>query len=261
MAKPALLAGASAAALALWPLASAAVPIWATWTVDGATTASASLPDGRSATFTGFPFSGGTGGGGTTDPAVPGIPSGDRQPVLTIFPNDVAGSLVTPGDPYFSLDLGNWGIDAETSFGLEDIVDFATYRLELLDAAQNPLPLTGLQVSQFNIFFSTVASVSDYDVAFDPATGSLTAVEIHDSGSSLASRHSGLAIFSNLPASTRYIRLFIAGAEPFGRDGLRISLSASPVPEPASALLLAAAFTAAVRARGAPRRVVHKSLP
>jgi hypothetical protein len=139
MARHSFLLGALAAALAFAAAPAAGVPVWATWTVDNSTTATASLPDGRSATFTGFPFSGGSGGGGTVTPAVPGIPSGDRHPVATIFPNATPGLNAVPGDLYFSLDLSNWTTDADTLFGLEDVVDFGVYRLELLDAALTPV--------------------------------------------------------------------------------------------------------------------------
>jgi len=251
MAQLAVLRGACAAALALVPLAANAVPIWGTWTLDSATTSTASLPDGRSATLTGFPVSGGSGGGGTANPPVPGIPSGQRAPVTTFFTTATAGVNPNPGDLIFSLDLGNWGVDAETTFGLEDVVDFAFYRLELLDSSLNVLSLAGIQLSQHNLFY-TGGAIGDYDLSLDPTTGVITAVKVHDSGDPTAGRHSGLAIFGNLPGNTRYVRLYVAGTASFLREGLRLSLSASPVPEPASALLVAAALGSlgGLRARG-----------
>jgi hypothetical protein len=240
-------------AFATAPIASRAAPIYATWTLDNLTTATGSLPDGRSATFTGFPTAASAGGGGTVTPALPGIPSGDRPPTLTFFPTDVGGDP-NAGDLFFTLDLGLWGIDAETSFSLEDLVDTSLYRLELQDASFTPLTLAGVQLSQHNLFFSGGA-VSDYDLSLDPATGTITVVQVHDSGDPAAGRHSGLAVFSNLPANTRYVRLFVGLTGSSLRDGLRLTLSASaPLPEPSALALLAASLVGARYARGSAKR-------
>jgi hypothetical protein len=226
-----------------------AVPVWATWTIHDATTATASLPDGRSAAFTGFPFSAGAGGGDLLVPAVPGLPSGVRPPLLTIFPTATAGVDPNGGDLYFSLDLINWGVDAETMFSIEDALDRLLYRLELLDATLTPLSLAGVQLSQHNMFFAGI--VQDYDLSLDPVTGVISVVQVHDSGDPTAGRHSGMAVFSNLPASTRYVRLYVGGTGAQTRDGLRIGLSASaPVPEPSVMALLAAACVGIAYARG-----------
>jgi hypothetical protein len=163
------------------------------------------------------------------------------------------------GDLYFSLDLGNWGIDVETTFGIEDVGASNIYRLELLDATLTPLSLANVQLSQHNMFFiNNPIPIADYDLSLDPISGEITVVQVHDSGDPAATyRHSGLAIFSNLPASTRYVRLFVGGMGAQGREGLRITLSASaPVPEPSALSLLAAtcAGLAYARARGVGRR-------
>jgi hypothetical protein len=167
---------------------------------------------------------------------------------LTIFPTAAADVDPTGGDLYFSLDLGNWGIDADTAVSIEDVLDRLTYRLELLDATLTPLSLAGVQISQHNMFFA--GGVQDYDLSLDSVTGVISVVQVHDSGDPTAGRHSGLALFSNLPATTRYVRLFVGGTGTQTRDGLRISLSASPVPEPSAAALIAASLVGLACARG-----------
>jgi hypothetical protein len=240
-------------AVALWlaPALAHGTPIYGSWALVDATTATVSLPDGRSGTFTGFPTAASSGGGGTVVPAMPGLPSGTRPSTLTFFTSAAAGTDPNAGDMIFSLDLGSWGIDGDTTFSIEDILDRALYRLELLDTSLAALPLASVQLSQHNLFF-TGGAVSDYDLSLDAATGVITVVQVHDSGDPAAGRHSGMAIFSNLPASTRYVRLFVAGTGSTTRDGLRLTLSASSLPEPAGFGLLAAAFAALgySRARG-----------
>ncbi len=76
------------ATLALAATPALAVPVWATWTVDNATTATATIP-GHTATFT-FTGSPTTGGGESASPAVtpalPGIPSGNHPGRVVFFP-------------------------------------------------------------------------------------------------------------------------------------------------------------------------------
>ncbi len=138
----------------------------------------------------------------------------------------------------FSLDLANFGVDSQTAFGLEDVLDTAFYRLELLDAAMSPLSLAGLQLSHFNLDFGG-GTVTDYDLSLDAATGQIVAVRVHDSGTATTARHSGLTVFSSLPLTTRFVRLFVGGTSGFPRDGLRLSLAGTALPEPSLLILLA----------------------
>jgi len=231
--------GTLAGALALAPSLSSAVPIWATWSAPSSTTREATLPGGRTATFTGFPTSfSNTPTPGTVFGTVPGLASGVHPPSMTFFSADV-GAMSIPGDLIFELDLTGFAVDSETLFGLEDALDNATYRLELLDSSRNPLSLASLQLSQFNLDYSSVGGgIQDYDLSLDSTTGILVAVRVHDSGDPTAGRHSALAIFTGLPLATAYLRLYAAGSAPFLRDGLRLALGGSPVPEPSLALML-----------------------
>lgn len=232
-----------AAVLWLAPLASHAAPIWATWTVDSATTATASLPDGRTAAFTGrTQFASALGSYAVMSPPMPGIPSGENAPSLTLTAGPPGQSQINPGDLLLSLDLTSFPIDADTSLGLEDLRDINFYRIELLDASQTPLSLAGIQVSQFNMSFPASSTVADYDIALDAATGALDVIEVHDAGTGSTYTHSGLAILSNLPSNTRYIRFYNNGSSPQNVEGWRISLSAALLPEPTTALLLAASL-------------------
>jgi hypothetical protein len=253
-------AGAVLAAIVSAPLAGHAVPVWATWTLDSATTATASVPDGRNAAFTGHPtIVNALGFHYVATPAVPGIPSGANAPSLTFVTNQPHPTQIDPGDLIFSLDLGSFSVDAETAFGIEDVVDFAFYRLELLDASLSPLSLASVQVTQFNLAYTTSTAVADYDLVLDPITGALDVIETHDAGVGATYRHSGMALLTNLPLATRFIRLYSNAAEPHATEGLRISLGVSPVPEPApAAFLLAASLLALRRARGLRARRMHE---
>jgi len=253
MAKHSFIAGALFVVLAVAAPSAHATSVWATWTLDNATTATASLPDGRSATFTGNPtIVNALGFHYVASPAVPGIPSGANAPSLTFVTKQPHPTQINPGELIFSLDLASFSVDSETAFGIEDVVDFAFYRLELLDSSLNPLALASVQVSQFNLAYTTSSAVGDYDLVLDPATGALDVIEIHDAGVGATYRHCGLALLTNLPVATRYIRMYSNAAGPLNTEGVRISLGASAVPEPATgALLLLASLSPLVRhARG-----------
>jgi hypothetical protein len=241
-----------ATALAFAPLSAGATSIWTTWVVDSATAATASTPDGRTAAYTGHPV--GTNAAGSiynASPSVPGIPTGENPSYLGTVTGQPHPTLINPGDLIMTIDLANFGVDAETTFGLADMQDTAYYRLELLDAALAPLSLSGVQVTNYNLTYISGGLIADEDITLNTSTGALRLNFIHDAGGTY--RHSGLGLFTNLPLATRYIRLYSnAPGFQLGSEGIQIYLGGSAVPEPALATLLAAAALFAFR-RCAPR--------
>ena len=165
---------------------------------DSATQATASTPDGRSAAYTGHP-----------------------------------GDLVMP------LDLANFPVDAETTWGIADYQDLNWYRLELLDCSLTALSFAAVQVTNYNLTYVNPAGlVADYNVTLNTTTGAIRDNFIHDAVPAGSYRHSGLALFTNLPLNTRYIRLLSNSAAAQVTEGIQIYLGGSAVPEPATAWLV-----------------------
>ena len=243
-------ARALAAVLVLAPLSAGATSVWATWTLDSATAATANTPDGRSAAYTGHPVSTNAAGGiYDASPAIPGT-TGANPAYLGTVTGQPHPTFLNPGDLVMTIDLANFGVDAETTLGIADMQDTAYYRLELLDPALTPLSLTGVQLTNYNLTYTTGALIADEDITLNATSGALRLNFIHDAGGSY--RHSGLGLFTNLPLATRYIRLY---ANPPGfqlsTEGIQIYLGGSSVPEPALAALLAGAALLVLLRRGA----------
>jgi len=189
------------------------------------------------------------GGVYSASPSVPGIPSGVNPSFLGTVTGQPHPTFLNPGDLVMTIDLASFGVDSETTFGIADIQDTAYYRLELLDAALAPLSLSSVQVTNYNLTYANGGLIADEDITLNATSGALRLNFIHDAGGTY--RHSGLALFTNLPLATRYIRLT---ANPPGfqlaTEGIQICLGGSAVPEPAAgALLLAAALELVRRVR------------
>lgn len=243
-----------AAVVGLAPLSASATSTWATWTVGSPTAATASTPDGRSAVYTGSALSAnGAGGVYTASPAIPGEPSGANPAYLGTVTKQPHPTVVNPGDLLMSIDLANFGVDGETTFGLADMFLTAFYRIELLDASQTPLSLTNVQIANYNVTYTNGALIADLNITFNTTTGALRPDKFnHDGGGTYG--HSGLALFTNLPLQTRYVRLLSDSISTQVSEGVQIYLGGSAVPEPASALLPLAALllgAVALHARGA----------
>ena len=232
------------------PSSAIAVTIWADWSVPADDEATASFPDGRSAVLTLFPVGGivPANTGFTVQPDLPGIPGGGHPS----YPNAFTGSphpiAIAPDDIVLSLDLTGFPVDAETTFGLIDL--FFDYRIELFDVALDPLPLDGLILSQFNVFYlppSSATTIGDYDVSLDTTTGLLSIIEVHDADAGSDYRHSGLVLFENLPPDTALVRLVSDATQ--NSEGIRFLFGATSVPEPSAAMLLAFALALLVARR------------
>ena len=225
--------------LGLIPASSSAETIWATWNTPAGNQTTGSFGDGRSVVFT-APLIGSIlpAGAQGVDPDLPGLPGGVRPELVVFFTAADHPTTIQPDDVLLTLDLAGFPIDSATTFGLEDI--FFDYRIELLDAAQTPLPLSGVSVANFNLDLAGV--IADYDLLLDAMTGTLTVNQVHDANTGSTYRHSGLALFSNLPTDTRFIRLASNAMQ--GTEGIRFSFGAAELPEPAVTGLLACALVA-----------------
>jgi len=222
-----------------------AEPGWATWVVNDATSATADRGDGRTALLTGHPIAPEAANSfASSDPPVPGEPSGGNPHVLGVFTGPLpAPDIVASGSLLATLDFGNYPIDDETTVGFSDQQDNRTYRLEFLDASLIPLSMTAIEVSNYNFTLTTTTFVADYDLLFDGATGLLTVNRVHDANppGAVSYRHSGFTMFKNLPPATRSIRLLDATTLEFNREGVKFYLGDTPVPEPGLAMLQFAA--------------------
>ena len=248
-----LLVPSLAAAFAFAPLSASATSIWTTWVIDSTTAATASTPDGRTAAYSGHPV--GVNAAGSVynaSPAVPGMPNGENPSYLGTVTGQPHPTFLNPGDLIMTLDLANFGVDAETTFGLADMQDTAYYRLELLDAALTPLSLSGVQLTPYNITYLAGGLIADEDITLNTATGALRLNFIHDAGGTY--RHSGLALFTSLPLATRFIRLYSnAPGFQLATEGIQVYLGGSAVPEPGLTGLLIIAAMLALRRRRASR--------
>jgi hypothetical protein len=244
-----LVLGLSVAALV--PAASPAAPIWMTWT-SGSGSATGTLPGGRGANFTGAVQSinpANTGGGFyTAIPTIPGLAVGENAQSVGIVTATPHPGTLAPGALIFEVELTNFPIDSETIFGLRDLQQIWTYRLELLDANRDPLSLSGVQLTNYDLTAAYGGGfVADLDILFASATGLVTISSFHDLGSFYS--HSGLGLFSNLPAATRFIRFSSGAGFAQNTEGISFYLGGSSVPEPALAALLALGSLALVAAR------------
>ncbi len=236
-----LLARTVALGLAFAPLSAGATSVWATWTVDSTTAATASTPDGRTAAYSGHPVGVNAAASAyNASPVIPGMPSGENPSYLGAVTGQPHPTLLDPDYLVLTIDLANFGVDAETTFGIADMQDTAYYRLVLLDAALTPLSQSGVQLTNYNLTYLAGGLIADEDITLNTTTGALRLNFIHDAGGTY--RHSGLGLFTNLPLATRYIHLFTnAPGFQIGSEGIQIYLGGSAVPEPGLAMLLAAA--------------------
>ena len=171
----------------------------------------------------------------TADPIIPGQPDGGNPPYI-LGPTGAPGETIADGDLIAAFDLTGFPVDSETVFGIADMVEPALYRIEILDAADSPLALTGIQVSNYNLFYPNTL-IGDYNILLDPATGVLSVDPTHDANAGSTYVHSGLTLFSNLPAETEMIR--ILSAQEQTSEGIQhyFGASASVIPLPGAAWL------------------------
>ncbi len=145
-----------------------------------------------------------------------------------------------------SLDLTSFTVNADTIFGLTDLK--FQYRLELQDSAHNPLALTGLQSTDYNLTYDGSGLLADLGCFLQSTAAGNTPASVifvggsgHDAGGFYV--HSGLCTFTNLPVETKFIDILLAGT------------ASTVVPVPATAPLLGTAV-AFVLARARRRRVL-----
>ncbi|MEO8223733.1 MAG: hypothetical protein ABI661_02935 [Gammaproteobacteria bacterium] len=246
------------------PLSAMASTEWATWNTAASNLSSiGSFADGRTVQLTSF-FETITGPAAAStiynvSPAVPGQANG-RNPSFTYaltgpgpYPNSIARDDVAA-----SIDLTNYTVNGDTIFGLADLK--FQYRLELQDSGHNPLALTGLVTTDYNLTYDGSGLIADLGCFFQSAAAGTTPAGVifvggsgHDAGGTYV--HSGLCTFTNLPTETKFIRILARGVTQ-ETEGIHVLLAgtASAVPLPATAPLLGTAV-AFVLARARRRKV------
>lgn len=223
----------------LVPLPASALE-WAVWGQAVGNSATGSFSGGRTVELNGY-FTGITGGEPagleyTSSPAIPGTTNDTNPPFIRVITGPAPlPSTIDADDPIAFLDLGEIPVDAATTFGLADQRSGRQYRLELRDAANALLPLTGIQVTPYDLTYTNGGLIADYN---SQLFGDLLLVDgVHDAGGFYL--HTGLTTFSNLPAATRSIRLV---SEIFqDAEGIQIYL-AMAAPEPSAPWLGAASL-------------------
>lgn len=235
--------------LALSPALAPAATEWAVFGTSSGGTQTGTFVDGRSVLVTAFTSGGGVRPAGccyTSTPIVPGLADSANPPgyvVVTASGNLVAGGVA------MRLDLVNFTVDADTLFGFSDMFQSYSYRMELLDAAGAALPLSGLQLTNYNLDLVNFEFDADFDVSLNTTTGALTVVGIHDANNGSTYRHSGLVLFGNLPATTRTIRILSAATFDQPPEGINFFFagSVSEIPAPAAIWLVPPALLAVAR--------------
>jgi hypothetical protein len=113
-------------------------------------------------------------------------------------------TTINAGDPIATIDLMAFAVDSATTFGLGDLKNGNWYRLELRDASAALLPLTGIQSAHHNLTLAGSGWVADLNVTLDTSDGLMLIPSLHDVPGAFY-EHSGVTLFSNLPAATRSI--------------------------------------------------------
>ena len=172
------------------------------------------------------------------DPVIPGQPGGGN-PSYILAPTGVPGEMIFDGDVIASFDLSGFPVDTETSIGIADMVSPALYRLEILDAASNPLSLENLVVDNYNLFYPPQPGgfVADLDIQLDALTGLLTVSDDHDAGTGSTYIHSGLAMFSNLPSEAAIVRI-LSGQDQLSEGVQWYFAGSASIPVPPAVWLL-----------------------
>lgn len=255
MNRPIILSALLALALCAAMPASQAATEWVEWSrvVGTSTDANGIFSDGRSILVTvNISSIRPTGEMYTTDPAVPGRPDG-TNPSYILAPTGVPGEMIFTDEVIAVFDLSGFPVDAETVLGLADMVGPAVYRIEILDAANNPLSLTNVEVNNYNIFYPPSANsfIADYNIDLDPMTGLLSVNTIHDANMGSNYVHSGLTTFSNLPVDAAMIRI-LSGQDQLS-EGVQWYFGGSAVVPVPPALLLFGSGLAALFGMGRRR--------
>ena len=149
-----------------------------------------------------------------------------------------------------TFDLSNYAVSSNTVFGIWNITDEVTaqpggpavYRVEMLDAANNPLSLTGLNLIGNQDNQSQVSGV--HELVMDLNTGDLSF------GNPIGgSTHTDAAFWDNLPTGVETIMVH-ADLPPLNLVGDGVGYYfAELVPEPSSFLLSAMAGLSVLRRR------------
>jgi hypothetical protein len=94
-----------------------------------------------------------------------GPPSGNTS--IGMFSNGQQVTLAA-GTVVAALDLSGITVNSSTMFGIGDVKQAGVYyRLELRDAAQNVLPLSGVVVTPYNLVY-TGGLIADFNLVFHP---------------------------------------------------------------------------------------------
>lgn len=215
----------------LTPLPAAALE-WAVWGQAVGNSITGSFSGGRTVALSAY-FLGGAGEPAglsyTSSPAIPGTTNDTNPPFIRIVTGpDPLPSTIDANDPIAFLDLGGITVDATTTFGLADQRSGRQYRLELRDAASALLPLTGIQVTPYDLTYLGDGLIADYNSVL--AGDLLLGDGAHSAGGFYL--HTGLTTFSNLPAETREIRLISNIFQ--DAEGIQIYLAVA-APEPSAA--------------------------
>jgi hypothetical protein len=224
---------------------------WATWVANDTATATGTFRDDVTVTFSGYIIGIATSASnGAADPPIPGEASGGNPPGVAGLtgPGFVDPVETQSGDFVMAMDLGNIAVDDQTIFAFSDQFGLWRYKLELLDAAQSPLPLGGVVLTNYNMTYpsSPDPTVADLNVTLsNPATGILLVDQFnHDAVPPGMYFQSGLVTIDHLPAGTHFIRLTNGSISTQVSEGIHFYLAKDVVPEPASATLELAAIVA-----------------
>lgn len=234
----------------LAPMPAAALD-WAIWSDPVAGSSTGSFASGETVELVALIESGFAAAAGsdyTSEPAIPGT-IGNGNPPFTRMLTGPVQSTINADDVIATLDLSGISVDSNTTFGLADQRSGRQYRLELRDAAHDLLPLTGVQVTPYDITYIGSGLIADYSTLL--IDDLLLVNSVHDAGGFYI--HTGLTTFSNLPTATRSIWLFSNIFQ--DAEGIQIALAiTAPAPSPvwmgSASFLSLAVLCSARRRRG-----------
>lgn len=226
-------------------VASAASLEWAAWDNVVGNGRTGSFTDGRTVQLTGFVEGAGAPLANTeytSNPAIPGT-VGNGNPSFVRVLTGPAGTTINANDVIATIDLGTVIVDPGTTFGIADQRLGRQYRIEIRDASQALLDLTGVVVTPYNLSYTADGLVADYN---SQLIGGILYVDgTHDAGGFYL--HTGLTTLSNLPATARSITLVSNIFQDV--EGIQLYMGTTVVPAPASLWLLGTGILAVAARR------------